>query len=131
MISFWKTQWFICGNKTKHDAKVIINRTETSCLWNLFDPYAVAVSRLQKNKKCKMADIFIVAILISEIISTISIFMLLNYTIVRYKTNERGGIHTGFASAGIVMIISGICLYCSLKTIETTVLLLSDTLLFR
>ena len=73
-----------------------------------------------------MVDIFIVAILISEIISTISIFMLLNYTIVRYRTNERGGIHTGFASAGIVMIIAGMCLYCSLKTIETTILLFSD-----
>ena len=70
-----------------------------------------------------MVDLYIVAILISEIISTLAIFKLLRYTIVRYQTNERGGIHTGFASAGIVMIISGMCFHCSLKSIESLICL--------
>ena len=73
-----------------------------------------------------MVDLYIVAILISEIISTLAIFKLLRYTIVRYQTNERGGIHTGFASAGIVMIISGMCFHCSLKTIESLIYLCSN-----
>ena len=73
-----------------------------------------------------MFDLFVVAILISEIISNFAIFKLLKYTVVRYQTNERGGIHTGFASAGIVMIISGMCIHCSLKTMETTITLCSD-----
>ena len=73
-----------------------------------------------------MADLFAIAILISEIISTLAIFKLLQYTVVRYQTNERGGIHTGFASAAIVMVISGMCLHCSLKLIESLILLSSD-----
>ena len=73
-----------------------------------------------------MADLFVIAILISEIISTLAIFKLLRYTIVRYQTNERGGIHTGFASAAIVMIISGMCVHCTLRLIESLIFLSSN-----
>ena len=73
-----------------------------------------------------MADLFVIAIFISEIISTLAIFKLLRYTIVRYQTNERGGIHTGFASAAIVMIISGMCLHSTLRLIKSLIFLSSN-----
>ena len=73
-----------------------------------------------------MTYLFILVVCVFQIISTLAIFKLLGYTIVRYQTNERGGIHTGFASAAIVMVILGMCLHCSLGLMETLLFLCSE-----
>ena len=74
----------------------------------------------------RMLDVFEIVICVFQVVSTIAIFKLLAYTICRYQTNERGGIHTGFASAAIVMVISGMCLYCTLSTIKCLIFLSSE-----
>ena len=74
----------------------------------------------------RLPDLFPIVICVFQLVSTIGIFKLLAYTIFRYRTNERGGIHTGFASAAIVMVISGMCCYCTLSTIETFLYLSSQ-----
>ena len=73
-----------------------------------------------------MPDSYEIVVCALQFVSTIGIFKLLAYTIVRYCTNERGGIHTGFTSAGIVMVISGMCLYCSLLSMERFVIIYSE-----
>ena len=59
-------------------------------------------------------------------ISTVSTILLLCYAITRYCTNERGGIYSGFTTASIVMIAMGMCIYCSLVTLEKILVLTLD-----
>ena len=70
----------------------------------------------------KMVDVISIVICVFHLVSTIAIFCLFRYAIVRHKTCGRGGINTGFASAALIMVDAGMCLHCTFS--------LTDELLF-
>jgi len=73
-----------------------------------------------------MNETYDIVICIFQVISTIAIFKLLAYTIVRYRTSKKGGIYTGFTTAGFVLVILGMCVYCLILSSERLMLVLCD-----
>ena len=73
-----------------------------------------------------MEHYFRTIIFVAQLVSTIAIIKLFAYTIVRYCTSKRGGIYTGFAVAGNIIVIFGLCLYCSVTTVKRLILILYD-----
>ena len=71
-----------------------------------------------------MEHYFRTIIFVSQLISTIAIIKLFAYTIIRYCTSKRGGIYTGFVVAGNVIVIFGLCLYCSVATVNRLIFIL-------
>ena len=67
-----------------------------------------------------------IIIFVGQLISTIAIIKLFAYSIVRYCTSKRGGIYTGFAVAVNVIVIVGLCLYCSVATVNRLIFILYD-----
>ena len=71
-----------------------------------------------------MEKVFKTIICVTYLISTFTIWKLFAYTIVRYRTSERGGIHTGLSIAGLVILILGMSLYCNLAAVESFIIAL-------
>ena len=72
-----------------------------------------------------MEKVFKTIICVTYLISTFTIWKLFAYTIVRYRTSARGGIHTGLSVAGLVILILGMSLYCNLAAAEALIIVFS------
>ena len=72
-----------------------------------------------------MEKVFETIICVAYLISTFTIWKLFAYTLVRYRTSERGGIHTGLSVAGLVVLILGMSLYCNLAAVEALIIVLT------
>ena len=65
-----------------------------------------------------MVDAISIVICVFHLVSTIAIFYLFRYAIVRHNTCGRGGINTGFASAALIMVDFGMCLHCTFSSTD-------------
>ena len=92
----------------------------------VFIQRAILLSTIEREKILIMEHYLRVIIFVGQLISTIAIIKLFAYAIVRYRTSKRGGIYTGFAVAVNVIVIVGLCLYCSVATVNRLIFIFYD-----